>query len=321
MTHLLVAGKLHPAGVTFLETLKSKGTTVTYIEEINEESYFEHIVTADALVIRTQPLSAATIKHAKRLKIVSRHGVGYDAIDLEALNLRGIPLAIVGDVNSVSVAEQAMMQLLACAKQAIRADRAVRDPSKWGWRNNLEQREISHRNLLIIGFGRAGQKLARMARGFEMNVRAYDPYLESKCWPDSTVAPVKSLTDGLTWADCLSLHVPRSKKPLLDAAAFKKMKPGMIIANTSRGGVMCETALASALSDGIVHAAGLDVFDIEPPTETLVLTEHDNIILSPHIAGLTEEASKRMAISSIKNAMDALDGSLDPDLIVNKANI
>ncbi len=318
MTHLLVAGKLHPTGVARLEALKTDGIKVTYLEEINEPSVAAHIATADALVIRTQPLSAATIALAERLKVVSRHGVGYDAVDVAALNARAIPLAIVSDVNSVSVAEQAMMQLLAGAKQAIRADRAVRDPAKWGWRNKLEQREISGRNLLIIGYGRAGQKLARIAAGFDMKVRAYDPYLHAQGWPDGPVGPVDTLSEGLAWADCLSLHVPRSESPLLDAAAFDQMKPGMIIANTARGGVLCETALAAALSDGRVHAAGLDVFEVEPPTGGMALTHHDNAILSPHIAGLTEEASERMALSCIENAMGALDGTLDPTLIVNK---
>ena len=210
-----------------------------------------------------------------------------------------------------------MMQLLAGAKQAIRADHAVRDPSKWGWRNRLEQREISGRNLLIIGFGRAGQKLARMAAGFDMEVRAYDPFLQSTRWPDGPVKPIDSLADALAWADCLSLHVPRGDKPLLDVAAFTHMKPGMIIANTARGGVICETALAAALSDGRVHAAGLDVFDVEPPTGDMALAHHDNAILSPHIAGLTEEASERMALSCIENALGALDGTIDPSLIVN----
>jgi D-3-phosphoglycerate dehydrogenase len=318
MTHLVVAGKLHPAGVARLHALMAQGVEVTYIETIDEPSYAAHIATADALVIRTQPMSAATIAKAQRLKVVSRHGVGYDAVDVDALNSRGIPLAIVGDVNSVSVAEQAMMQLLAGAKQAIRADRAVRDPSGWGWRNMLQQREISGRNLLIIGYGRAGKKLARMAAGFDMTVRAYDPYLRSLGWPDGSVAPIETLAEGLSWADCLSLHVPRGDKPLLGAAEFDQMKPGMIIANTARGGVICEAALAEALSDGRVHAAGLDVFDVEPPTGDMAVARHDNVILSPHIAGLTEEASQRMAISCIENALGVLDGTIDPHLIVNK---
>ncbi len=178
MTHILVAGKLHSVGVEKLNLLRASGLKVTYIEEIDEPSYAKHIKTADALIIRTQPLSAATIKKAENLKVVSRHGVGYDAVDLDSLNARGIPLTIVSDVNSVSVAEQAMMQLLAGAKQVFRADKAVRDPTKWDWRNQLQQREISEKNLLIIGYGRAGKKLAKMAAGFNMNIKVFDPYLQ-----------------------------------------------------------------------------------------------------------------------------------------------
>lgn len=318
MPHLLVAGKLHPVGVARLDALRSEGVEVTYVKEISEESYSPFIETADALVIRTQPLSAATIAKAQRLKVVSRHGVGYDAVDLDALNARQIALAIVGDVNSVSVAEHAMTQLLAGAKQMIRADNAVRDPAHWGWRNRLEQREISGRNLLIIGYGRAGRKLAKMAAGFDMTVRAYDPYLQKHGWPEGDVAPVSDLDEGLAWADCLSLHVPRGDEPLLGADQFAAMKPGMIIANTARGGVVCETALQAALQNGQVHAAGLDVFEVEPPVDPMPFAGADNAILSPHIAGLTEEASERMALACVNNAMNYLNQTVDPSMIVNR---
>jgi len=318
MAHLLVAGKLHPAGVNRILELEKEGFSVTYIEDISEKSYSGLISDADALIIRTQPLSSETLNNASNLKVVSRHGVGYDAIDLPALNSRKIALTIVGDVNSVSVAEHAMMQLLACAKHVIRADRSVRDPSKWNWRNQLEQREISQSNLLIVGFGRAGQKLAQMAKAFNMNVRAYDPYIGTDKWPNKDVIRTKDLYQGLSWADCLSLHVPKSEKPLISETAFAHMKPGMIIANTSRGGVIDEKALLNALNSGQVHAVGLDVFEQEPPSSKLELCNRDDTLLSPHIAGLTDKASERMALACINNAIDYLNGTINPNLIVNK---
>ena len=318
MPHLLVAGKLHPAGVNRILELEKDGYSVTYIEDISEKSYSGLISDADALIIRTQPLSSETLNKASNLKVVSRHGVGYDAIDLQALNSRKIALTIVGDVNSVSVAEHAMMQLLACAKHVVRADRSVRDPSKWNWRNQLEQREISQSNLLIVGFGRAGQKLAQMAKAFNMDVRAYDPYIGTDKWPNKDVIRVKDLYQGLSWADCLSLHVPKSEKPLISETAFAHMKPGMIIANTSRGGVIDERALLNALDSGQVHAVGLDVFEQEPPSSKLKLCNRDDTLLSPHIAGLTDKASERMALACIDNAIDYLNGTINPNLIVNK---
>jgi D-3-phosphoglycerate dehydrogenase / 2-oxoglutarate reductase len=318
MPHLLVAGKLHPAGVARLDELRKAGVTIDYVEEVSEPSYSHLIHRADAMVIRTQPMTAATIALADRLKVVSRHGVGYDSVDVEALNKRGIALTIVGDVNSISVAEHAMMQLLAGAKQALRADRAVRDPSQWNWRNRLEQREIYGKNLLIIGYGRAGRHLAKMAAGFDMVVKAHDPFLDKAGWPVGAVASAPNLAEALSWADCISVHVPKGARPLLGSAELKHVKPGVIIANTARGGVIDEAALSEALGDGRVSAVGVDVFDDEPASGDSPLAKHDNAVLSPHIAGLTEEAAMRMALSSIDNAIGFLNGTIDHTLIVNR---
>jgi D-3-phosphoglycerate dehydrogenase len=315
MPHLLIAGKLHPAGLALLEGAAE--CTYDYVEEVTEPSYAPLIGKADALVIRTQPLSSATIDEALRLKIVSRHGVGYDSVDVAALNKRRIPLCIVGDVNSLSVAEHAMMLMLACAKQAIRADSSVRS-GRWGWRNALEAGEISGKNLLIVGYGRSGRHLARMAHGFEMAIHAYDPLLAETGWPDGPAPSVASLSDGLAWADIVSVHVPKSGRPVLGAEEFAKLKPGAIVVNTARGGIVDETALAAALTDGRVAAAGLDVFDDEPPAKNQPLLAFDQVVLSPHIAGLTQEAAERMAVASVQNAIDFFAGRLHPDLIVNR---
>ncbi|MBP1806685.1 hydroxyacid dehydrogenase [Rubellimicrobium aerolatum] len=317
MPHLLIAGKLHPAGLGVLKA--TPGLTYDYVEEVSETSYAPLIDRADALVLRTQPLSAATVARAGRLKVVSRHGVGYDAVDIKSLDARGIALAVVGDVNSVSVAEHAMMMLLACAKRAVAADRAVRNPARWGWRNQLEASEISGRRLLILGYGRIGRHLARMARGFGMEVRAFDPFLAAQGWPDGdTTAPVSSLSEGLAWADAVSVHAPKGERPLLDVAELSLLQPGAILVNTARGGVVDEGALADALASGRVGAAGLDVFDDEPPNPDHPLLAFEQVLLSPHIAGLTADAAERMAVASVRNALDYLDGRLDPALLVNK---
>jgi D-3-phosphoglycerate dehydrogenase / 2-oxoglutarate reductase len=315
MPHLLIAGELHPAGLALLK--RADGYTYDYVDEVSEPSYAPMIGKADGLVIRTQPLSSATIAEAIRLKIVSRHGVGYDSVDVAALNERRIPLCIVGDVNSLSVAEHAMMLILACAKQAIRADRAVR-VGPWGWRNRLEAGEISGKRLLILGYGRSGRQLARMAEGFGMGIRAFDPVLAKNGWPDGNVSPVASLAEGLAWADVVSVHVPKSGRPLLGAEEIARLKPNAIVVNTARGGIVDEAALASALADGRVFAAGLDVFDDEPPAKDHPLLGLDQVVLSPHIAGLTQQAAERMAAASVQNVIDFFAGRLDPSLIVNR---
>ena len=316
MPHLLIAGKLHPSGMALLNG--TPGLTYDYVEQVSEESYAPLIDKADALVIRTQPLSAGTVAEADRLKIVSRHGVGYDAVDIAALNARRIPLCVVGDVNSVSVAEHAMMLILACARSLIRADHSVRG-GDWGWRNSLESGDVAHNRLLILGYGRAGRRLAKLADGFEMEIRAYDPFLMNGSWPTGPATAVASLAEGLAWADVISVNAPKAGPPLLGAAEFKQIKPGAIIVNTARGGIVDEVALAAALADGRVAAAGLDVFDDEPPPHDHPLLAFDQVVLTPHIAGLTRQAAERMAVASVQNVLDYFAGHLDPDLIVNKS--
>ena len=148
---------------------------------------------------------------------------GLRARDVDRQELRRA-LAIVGDVNSISVAEQAMMLLMAAAKRAIRGDRAVR-AGDWGWRNRLEQGELRGKRLLVVGYGRSGRHLARMASGFGMEIRAFDPFLERQGWPEGAVAPVADLAGGLGWADLVSVHAPKADQPVIGAAEFAAMKP------------------------------------------------------------------------------------------------
>jgi D-3-phosphoglycerate dehydrogenase len=315
MPHILVAGKLHPAGMALLGS--AEGVTFDYVEEVSEASYRPLIGKADALVLRTQPLSALTISEGVRLKVVSRHGVGYDAVDLPSLNARGIALTIVGDVNSVSVAEHALMLILSAAKRVLRGDRAVRAPAEWGWRNRLEAEEISRKRLLILGFGRIGRHLARMAGGFGMEIRAYDPYLQAQGWPEGQVQSADDLISGLQWADIVSVNIPKADHAIIGGVELAAMKPGAILVNTARGGVVDEIALVEALKSGHLGAAGLDVFDDEPPSQYNPLLAFDQVILSPHIAGLTRECGERMAVASVQNVLDYFSGNIDNKLVVN----
>ncbi len=315
MPHVLVAGKLHPSGLALLET--APGVTFTHVEEISEPSFVPLIDRADALVIRTQPLSAATVAVADRLRIVSRHGVGYDAVDVAALNARGIPLCIVGDVNSVSVAEHALMLILAAAKRVVMADRAARE-GPWGWRNSLQSSEISGKNLLILGYGRIGRHIARMAAGFGMQIAAHDPFLSRSGWPEGPVREMPDLAGALAWADIVSLNLPKPEKPVLGADELALMKPAAIVINTARGGLIDEAALAVALREGRLGAAGIDTFDAEPPPGDHPLKGLPQAILTPHVAALTRECAERMAIASVRNVLDHFAGRLDPALIVNK---
>lgn len=317
MPHVLVAGKLHPSGVALLRS--APGITFDLVEEVSEPSYAPLIDRADALVLRTQPLTAPTIARAGRLRLVSRHGVGYDAVDVAALTARGIALSVVGDVNTVAVAEHALMMILAVSKRALRADRAVREPGQWGWRNRIEATEIGGRTLLLLGYGRIGQRVAQLALAFGMKVIAHDPWLAARGWPAGPVPDAPDLAQALAVADVVSVHMPKADRPALGAAELALVKPGAIIVNTARGGIVDEAALAAALATGRVGGAGLDVFDDEPPAAAHPLFGFDQVLLSPHIGGLTAEGAERLAVHSVQNVLDFLAGRIDPALVVNAA--
>lgn len=319
MPHLLIAGKIHDDGIALLKT--AKGVTYDYVTEISHDSYAPLIDKADGLVVRTQPVPALTIAQGKNLKIVSRHGVGYDAVDVPALNARGIPLAIIGDVNSRPVAEHAMMLMLALAKKVRTYDAATR-VGPWGYRNSFEAIELHEKNLLVVGFGRIGRHVAKMASGFGMNIYAFDPFQSNDAIKAGGAEPVTDLKSGLALADFVSVHVPMSGgKAVIGSEELACMKKSALIVNTARGGLIDENALHAALQSGQIAGAGIDVFLEEPPPANHPLFASEKVILSPHSASLTAESAIRMAVMSVKNALDYFDAKLDPAFVVNRDHL
>ena len=318
MPHILVAGKIHEAGMAVLRA--APDVTYDLVEAVSLESYLPYIAKADGLLIRTQPMPASAIEAAPRLKIVSRHGVGYDAVDINALNARGIPLTIVGDVNSRSVAEQTLMFMLALAKRTLAYDDATRHD--WGFRNSFAATELADKTLMLIGFGRIGRMVAKFAAALDMQIMAYDPFIGADQIRVAGAQPVVSIVEGLQLADYVSVHIPKADKvSLIGEEELGVMKSSAFIINTARGGLVDETALAQALNAGRIAGAGLDVFGDEPPAKNHPLFACRNVIFSPHSAGLTEEAAARMGVSSVQNILDFFAGRLDPALVVNKASL
>lgn len=319
MTHVLVAGRIHDAGLALLRD--APGVTFDLVDEVSTESYAPLIQNADAVLIRTQPMPGSVIDRAARLKFVSRHGVGYDAVDLPALNRRGIPLAIVGDVNSRSVAEHTMMLILSLAKRTLAYDEATRR-GNWGRRNSFEAFELAGKTLLLFGFGRIGRHVAKLADAFDMRVLAYDPHVEEDVFRAAGVTSVADIGSALESADVVSVHVPLSPNgALIGSRELARMKPTAVVVNTARGGLIDEAALAAALDGGFLAGAGLDVFATEPPSQEHPMFSNDCVILSPHSAGLTQECAARMSVSAAQNILDFFAGKLDPALVVNAGEI
>ena len=305
---------MHPSGRAILDA--AADATVTYIDETSEESLIAEVGRAEAVLLRTQPFTRSTADLAPNLRIVSRHGVGYDAVDVDALNARGVALAICGDVNATTVAEHIAMLILAASKRLLRADASARH-GPWEWRNRLEACDIRGRRLLLVGYGRIGRQADRLMQVFGMEVRAHDPFLDERGWPEDGVPPVASLDKGLAWADVISFSLPHSGAPLIGAAEIAQMREGVILINTARGSLIDEAAMIAGLESGKIGAAGLDVFATEPLAVGHPLGRFDQVILTPHIGGLTRDAAERMAVSSAQNSLDFFAGRLDPTLIVN----
>ena len=317
MPHVLVAGRIHDDGLAVLRD--APGITFDLVEDVAPETYVPFVDRADALVIRTQPLTQAVIGRAPRLKFVSRHGVGYDSVDLDALTRHGIPFAIAGDVNSRSVAEHTMMLILAVAKRAFPYDAATRT-GKWALRNDLSSFELSGKTLLLMGFGRIGRHVCDMARAFDMRVLAFDPFLEPSAIRAAGGEPVGDLGAALSAADVVSLHMPGAQgRALIGADELARMKPSAVLVNTARGGLIDEDALVAALAGGRLGGAGIDVFALEPPAPDHPLFASDRVVLSPHCAGLTRESAIRTAVAACRNVLDFFAGRLDPSLVVNGA--
>src|SRR5690349_13732711 len=224
------------------------------------------------------------------MKVVTRIGVGFDAVDVPALSKRKVPLMVAGTANSPSVAEQALFMMLTLAKRASEMDSIVKD-NKWASRLGALPYDMFEKTVLIVGFGRIGTRTAKRCLAMEMTVLIYDPYVKPEVIRAAGCEPVADLDAALPRAGFVTIHCPKTPETvgMFNSARLGKMKRTAYLVCTARGGIIDEAALHKALTDGTLPAAALDVFDREPPDPTNPLFKLPNIILSPHMAGVTAE--------------------------------
>lgn len=313
---VLLVGPMPAAATDIFEAREDIAYEV--ITDVSEENLLDKVKGVHGMTVRTAQITPKVIEAAESLEIVSRYGVGYDNIDVPALNRRGIPLAVVGTANSDPVAEAAMFMMFELAKQGRRHDQAVRQ-GNWDYRLDLNAIELWRKKLLIVGFGRIGTRLARRCLALEMEIFVADPYVSPEVIIAAGCRPVADFRETLPEMDYVSLHLPLSPESenMFGPAEFEAMKPNAILINCARGGIVDETALHAALSGGQIRGAGLDVFVSEPPRKDDPLFQLDNVVFSPHIAGVTREAAHRMAVTCAQNVLDRLDGKLDRAMVVN----
>lgn len=291
---------------------------VAFEHDMPTAALHELLRDAHGIALGLTPFGEPELRAAPMLKAVARIGVGYDTVDVAALTRQGVPLLITGIANSISVAEQALFFLLALAKRGAALDAAVREGR---WRAGMGEPPVDlyGKTVLLVGHGRIGSRMARRCLAMEMTVLVYDPYLPAAEIAAAGCEVVPELDAALPRADFVSIHCPKTPETvgLFDAARLARMKPGACLVNTARGGIVDETALYSALARGTLRGAGLDVFDREPPSPDNPLLTLPNVIVAPHMAGVTQEAFERMAAAAVRNLLDALEGRYEPAHVVN----
>ena len=253
------------------------------------------------------------------MKVVTRIGVGFDAVDVPALSRRKVPLMVAGTANSPSVAEQALFMMLMLAKRAVEMHSIVKD-DKWASRLGMLPYDLYGKTVLIVGFGRIGTRTAKRCLAMEMNVLIYDPYKPAAEIKAAGCEPVADLDAALPRADFVSIHCPKNPETvgMFNAARLQRMKPTAYLINTARGGIIDEPALYNALSSGKLAGAGLDVFEQEPPPSGHQLFALPNVIMAPHVAGVTREAVDRMSEQTARNILSALDGQPLRQNVINQ---
>lgn len=314
---IVVAPRIHRKGLDILAARPDVSFEV--VEDVSPASLRRAFVDADAIVIRAMPVANAVLEAANKLKVVSRHGVGYDNIDVDYLTQRGIPLALTVDANALSVAEQTMFFLLALARNGIVYDCATR-AGGFAKRESLDCSDIHGKTLLVVGFGRIGRMVAERARVFGMKIEVLDSFVSHEVVMAAGATPVADLSEALPRADFVTVHIPLSPQTrgIIGAKELALMPAGARVINAARGGIVDEQALIAALRSGHIGGAALDVFETEPPAPDNPLLKMDNVVLSPHSAGLTVECAERMAVACVENVLAALAGKLDPATVVNR---
>ncbi|MCX7653218.1 MAG: 3-phosphoglycerate dehydrogenase [Fervidobacterium sp.] len=249
----------------------------------------------EVLIVRSATkVTAEIIEAGKNLKIIGRAGTGLDNIDVKTAESKGIKVINTPGANSISVAELTIGLMIACSRHIARGTNDLKN-GKWT-KKELEGHELFGRTVGIIGFGNIGKEVAKRLSAFDMKILAYDPYIKET---DMNVKIV-DLETIYRESDYITIHVPLTQetKNLINKESISKMKDGVIIVNAARGGIIDEAALYEGLTSGKIYAAGLDVFEVEPPTDDLrqKLLSLPNVVATPHIGASTYEAQERVGI-------------------------
>ena len=308
--------KIDEAGMKLLD--KHPNFKYELIENTHKENLIKKLPNFDGVTLRVAKLNDEILKHCKKLKVISRHGVGIDNVDLKFIKKNKIALLITSTANSLAVAEHVMYMMLSLTKGIVSYDTAVREGNFKSNINKIETFELFNKEILIAGFGRIGKNLIKRCLGFEMKVNVFDPFVDETTIKSFGGKKINKLEESIVTADFVSIHMPLNEKTknLIDLKVLKTMKKNSIIINTARGGIINEVDLDIALKSNLIFAAGLDVFEKEPPNSDNPLLKNKKVLLSPHSATFTKECRSRMSIETVQNIIDYFENKIKPSMLV-----
>ena len=321
---------IHPDAVALLE----KHAQVVRPKDHSRQAYLEALREVDGMVARKVHVGGEEMDLAPRMKIIARHGVGLDSVDLEEATRRGILVTNTPGANRVSVAELALSFMLALARRIPQAQKAMANMPKGEIgvfsallkQYNLTGIDLEGKSLGIIGTGRIGSTVGRKCiAAFDMKVKGYDPYVSSEVMRTFGAEKVERLEDMLPKIDFLTVHCPLTQetKGMVGKKELARMKKGAYVVNTARGGIVNEKALLEALNSGHIAGAALDAWEVEPPDPEDPLLNHPNVIGTPHYGGTTEESLYRVGIAAVEEVIRVLRGEppkypVNPEVLKKK---
>jgi D-3-phosphoglycerate dehydrogenase len=309
---ILIADKLAPQGAAFLKA--QADTEVTVRTGLAGDDLAEALRDHDGMVVRSAvKVTGPVLDHCSRhpgwrLRAIARAGVGVDNIDLDAATRLGVAVMNSASATTITTAEHTFALMIALARNVPWAHATM---AGGGWdRSRFVGSQLHGRTLGVVGLGRIGTALAERALAFGMNVRAYDPFINAETALDGRVPLCGSFEELLTDADIVSFHVPKTgeSRHMMNADAFARARPGLLVVNASRGGIVDEAALLQALDDGRCAGAALDVYDPEPPPEDSPLRNHPRILTTPHLGASTSEAQEAVAVDACRALVTYLRG-------------
>ena len=317
MKKILYIQAIHPAG---MDLLREK-YEVAVAKSTDLPNLLEEIRDASVIVSRLTRVDRELIDAGKELKAICKNGVGVDNIDVAYATEKGIPVLTTGDGNLWSVAEHTVFAMGALCKKLLFFDASMRQ-GKWSNRDCGGFFDVAGRTFGIVGFGKIGRDVAGIVKAFRMNVIAYDPFLPRELIEEAGCAYAASLEELCRKADVISLHMPLTKENVhvINDESLSWMKPSAILMNFSRGAMVDEDALYRALSERRLAGAALDTFSPEPPDFSHPLYRLDNVLLSPHIAGNSDDALRRMSIRLAEGIEEVLSGKV-PTFCANKKEL